>query len=360
MLFQIDRKDNGKLVQVKDLDSNSAPKELELENYLMASKDENNLLNESIFGEPLLILKNQSRTSTNKRADIVALDRLGNLVIIELKKDQGKLGVEMQALQYLADFSAYKGENFIKKFASDKENDVKAFLGAVDVEDINQHARIILVARSFDSTLFSMGEWLSNNSVAFRCVEYTPFRLDDNDFVSFSIAFDRSNSSVFPLSFSTISRDSGIFWHNIARDNVDWWKYLIERGEIPACFENKPGDRGDVILNSYVNGDRIIVFAKGRGAVGWGIVKGGTYNLLAKGGEKDQFNGECLHRLQVEWKAVTTDFTKAMSASDIRKQFEVYHPVSTSVSINQKKGAQLILALTERFGDYNRERLSVS
>jgi RecB family endonuclease NucS len=86
--------------------SDWAPSELELESYLISQAEANvKVMSESVFGEPLLLVRKQVRTSTRTRADILALDRAGNGVIIELKKNAGRLGVETQALQYLADFS---------------------------------------------------------------------------------------------------------------------------------------------------------------------------------------------------------------------------------------------------------------
>src|SRR5690554_4092167 len=69
--------------------------ELELENYLIGKVDDSDqVLSESVFGEPLLLINNQIRTQAGKRADILALDRQGNGVIIELKKDDAWLGVD--------------------------------------------------------------------------------------------------------------------------------------------------------------------------------------------------------------------------------------------------------------------------
>jgi hypothetical protein len=84
----------------------------------------------------------------------------------------------MQALQYLASFSVFKGLEFLSKFGEGAalRDRVQGFLGdEVRLEEVNRRSRIILVARSFDPTLFSMGEWLAKAGVAFRCIEYTPF-----------------------------------------------------------------------------------------------------------------------------------------------------------------------------------------
>jgi len=74
------------------------PKELELEKYLLPPKGSDEpILEPSAFGEPLLLISNQVKTRLKKRADILALDRAGNAVVIELKRGSGMLGVEMQA-----------------------------------------------------------------------------------------------------------------------------------------------------------------------------------------------------------------------------------------------------------------------
>ena len=93
------------------------PKELELERYILPCTDlEERLLEEAVLGESLLLLSNQVRTRQAKRADILAFDKAGNGVIIELKRQVGSLGVETQALQYLADFSISKGRDFLTRF----------------------------------------------------------------------------------------------------------------------------------------------------------------------------------------------------------------------------------------------------
>ncbi len=112
MLYEI--KENKKL---KRLVSQWRPSESDIENFIMSSINDDNILDSGIFGEELLIVDNQVKTKLKKRADILAIDCYGNGVVIELKRDWGYLGVETQALQYLADFSAYKGNKFIQHFS---------------------------------------------------------------------------------------------------------------------------------------------------------------------------------------------------------------------------------------------------
>lgn len=344
---------------MKSVNSDWIPKELALEKYLMASCDNDiRVISTRIFGdEEFLLVSNQIRTSANKRADILALDKAGNGVIIELKRDRGNLGVETQALQYLADFSKYQGNNFIEKFAVSNglsKASILGFLGAdARIDEINKNSRLILVARSFDPTIFSMGEWLSSKGVSFRCISYTPAKIGNEEYLSFSVVFDRSPISIYSLTFNTTIRAPGIFWHNIARNEQRWWELLTRKGQIPACFDSMPGDQGERIMKKYIDGDRIIAFAKSYDAIGWGEINRPNYRLIDQGSEDDFLEGNCLHRLNIKWKAYAKNLSDGVSASEIWKDFDVYHPVSTSVSIDEEKGARLIQRLNEKFGRLN-------
>lgn len=351
MLYEV----NENTGSLKSVNSSWQPRELYIEKYIITKEEgDTPILSEAVFGEPLLLVTNQVRTRSKKRADILALDRAGNGVVIELKRDTGLLGVETQALQYLADFSSYKGQDFIKKFC-DKgeltEKTIRGFLGNnAKIEELNHNSRVILMARSFDSTLFSMGEWLSSKGVSFRCITYSPVEIENRRFLSFSVVFDRANGALFPISFASTVREPGYYWHNIASADQNWWSYLIQAKQIPACFENAPGDQGEKILTRYIPGDTIVAYAKGYGAVGWGkIPEAAKYHLVSLGAQEDRLDGNCRHRLRVNWEAVATNLAMGISPDIVREQFEIYHPVSTSVSIDPQKCNALIKAMSDKF-----------
>lgn len=349
MLFEIEKN------SISAVRSSWVPKELELEKYIVTSADTDApILDPSVFGEPLLLISNQVKTRRKKRADILAIDRAGNGVIVELKRDRSLLGVETQALQYLSDFSNYKGSNFISRFSDNseqmEENALSFMGGNFRIEDINKNSRIILLARGFDPTVYSMGEWLSNHGVSFRCIEYTPVEIDKRRFLSFSIAFDRSPELLFPVAFSSTAREPGVFWHNIAHAKNDWWTFLVQNSQIPACFKDEPGDQGEKILTSYISGDVIVAYAKGYGAIGWGIIENPhSYKLLRPGDVYDKLDGSCLHRISIVWKATADNLSKGISPDIVREKFGIYHPLSTSVTIDKKKAQGLINKLNSTF-----------
>lgn len=350
MIFKV----NKNTSEIKVYSSSWSLRELEVEKYLLPEENsDEHILNPEVFKEDLFLIRNQVRTKGGKRADILALDRAGNVVIIELKKDTGRLGVDTQALQYLAAFSAYKGKTFIREFSKYSKtlaDDIRGFLGDsnVQLEDINRNSRIILMAQRFDRSLYSMGKWLASSNVAFRCVEYTPFEVNGEYFLSFSIAFDESPASIYPLSFQAELRTPKYFWHNIGREHK-WWDYLVRKGQISTGFSNEPGDEGERILTSYIEGDTILAYASGYGAVGWGVIEKPKYQLLSPGSKEDKLGSTHLHRLNIKWKNVAKELEDGLSASLVRNEFDIYHPVSTSVSIDNEKAKRLIAKMKKVF-----------
>jgi hypothetical protein len=350
MIYRVDTTDKTMMA----VEPNWVLQETELESYLLPEENaEEPLLDSSVFGESLLLVSNQVKTRHKKRADILALDKAGNGVIVELKRDQGALGVETQALQYLADFSTSTGQDFIDRFSQsipDLKTHIPGFLGPDMVNDINKHSRIILVARSFDPAVYSMGEWLSQQGVSFRCIEYTPFEIAGGHYLSFSVVFDRSTKSVYPLIFQNRERKPGYFWHNIGFAKNDWWNFLVERGQISTGFDNRPGDQGERILRSYIAGDIILAYCSKRGAIGWGIVeKPNSYRLIARNSSEDRLKGTHLHRLDITWKAVARNISEGISPDEVRAEFGIYHPVSTSVRIDSENARQLVNKLNRVF-----------
>jgi hypothetical protein len=347
---------SNKIVDIDDL-------ELVLERDLIEEANENaKILSEDIFGDSLLLLDNEGYTAVGKRYDILALDGNGNAVIIELKRNKGRRGIETQALGYLADISARKGKQFLAQFPAEVQANIRSFLGENYSEnDINSSPRIILMARSFDRAVFALGEWLASNGVPFRCVQFRRVSLGEDRLLVFSTVFDRSRDPLFSLQFSPAAkRESRIFWHIIGNNDWPenqqdaWWEFLRANGLVTASFDNAPGDTGEALLHEYVQGDRVIAYAVKKGAIGGGLIQKDpvdAYQLIELDDDQVQFaNGHHLHRLSgVAWQACAPSLTQAIPASE----FEVsgpYHPIGTRASIKSEKGEWLIGQLNRRFG----------
>jgi len=199
--------------------------------------------------------------------------------------------------------------------------------------------------------LFSLGHWLASNDVPIRCIEYTPIEINGERFLDFSVAFDQGPRELFPLSFGGRAREPDVFWFNIGRSYDEWWQLLKSHEKITTGFENQPGDRGSQLLKGFVRDDRIIAYATGHGAVGWGVIEDpSSYELVDPGSGKDFLDGEHLHHLNINWRCTAEHLEDAIPAGEIRDRYDIFHPMSTSVRIDVDKARRLMDELNRRFG----------
>lgn len=304
-----------------------------------------------IFGENILLLKKEVHTQNNKRADIVGIDESGNGVIIELKKEDGYLGVEMQALQYLAEFKSYVGEDFLNKFCmnDDTKDSVKSFLNGNEdlISGINQNSRIILIAKNFDPALKSMGKWLESNRVGFKEINYEPIQLNGTRVISFSVEFDAAPSAYYPLTFERRTQKPQYFWFNIGTQNQAHWETMIDKSEIAVGFEGLKGDKGDLLFQSLIRGDKIIAYCSKHGAVGYAEIENtNTQKLIPKGSAEDYYDGGLLHRLNVKWLKYIPSLKQAISPNKIR-MLGGYTPYKTKSGMELAFAKQLMILIDE-------------
>lgn len=149
------------------------------------------LENPDLLGEPLLVVTSEydKFDKSSKRLDVLALDKTGSLVIVELKLEtQGSLA-DLQAIRYAAFCSTMTWEDVIDEFTSFNECDsekanerILNFLDESELPILDNKPRIILAAGSVDDPeLTSSVLWLRSFGVDISCVELTPYLLQKNE-----------------------------------------------------------------------------------------------------------------------------------------------------------------------------------
>ena len=154
----------------------------------------------SSLGEPLLIIQKEFAdfADTRERLDLLALDKKGNLVIIENKLDDSGKDVTWQAIKYASYCSSLSKQQvldiFQKYLVSVGEKTVAAealseFFEGKDIEDIEinkgNSQRIILVAANFHKEVTSAVLWLQNFNLRIKCVKVTPYKYGDQVMMEF-------------------------------------------------------------------------------------------------------------------------------------------------------------------------------
>ena len=177
--------------------------------------------NRSILDEDLLVIAKEFSgfDRTAERADIVAVDAQGNVVVIELKRDDTGASVHWQAIKYASYFQRARPEDIVGMLAahakiSEEEavTRLKQHLDVDDLESLNGDQRIILASHRFAPEVTSAVQWLNDKALIdglITCVQLTPYR--DNDSNSFYI----QASTILPVpgveevTLGTRSRRSG-------------------------------------------------------------------------------------------------------------------------------------------------------
>jgi hypothetical protein len=149
------------------------------------------LQNPEVLGESLLVITPEFARfdKSKRRLDVLALDRGGTLVVIELKLEASNSLADLQAIRYAAFCSTMQAEDLVRELAgceglSEEEAEAKIleFLDADTLPSLEAGPRIILAAGSInDQELMSCVLWLRTFEVDITCVELTPYKLPDTE-----------------------------------------------------------------------------------------------------------------------------------------------------------------------------------
>jgi len=127
---------------------------------------------------------------SRRRIDLLAIDKNGNLVVIELKRTEDGGHMELQAIRYASMVSTMTFDQavdvyarYLKKIGKDDQDargTILDFLGwdEPDEDHFAQDVRIILASAEFSKELTSSVLWLGDHGIDIRCVRLKPYNLD--------------------------------------------------------------------------------------------------------------------------------------------------------------------------------------
>jgi len=141
-----------------------------------------------VLGEDLLVVAEEYGMfeDSRRRIDLLALDRAGTLVVIELKRTDDGGYMELQALRYAAMVSTMTLEQLVSAYSDANSITVDEARQAVGdwvegpVEDLPDQVRIILVSADFSTEITSTVIWLNDTyNTDISCYRIVSYRLGD-------------------------------------------------------------------------------------------------------------------------------------------------------------------------------------
>lgn len=169
------------------------------------------------LGEDLLIIQKEfdGFDETRERLDLLALDKDGNLVIIENKLDDTGRDVVWQALKYASycsNLNKYQivdiYQNYLDRFCGggDAKLQICEFLEIPDFGEIllnpGNQQRVIFVAAKFRKEVTSTVMWLITHGLKIQCFKVTPFELEKQIFLSIEQIIPTREAEEFMIGMS--------------------------------------------------------------------------------------------------------------------------------------------------------------
>lgn len=213
--------------------------------------------NPEMFGEDLLIIQKEfdGFNETRERLDLLALDKEGNLVIIENKLDDSGRDVVWQALKYASYCSTLTKEEIIRIYqeyldgyqSGEKAVDnLQDFFGS-ELKEILVNSglsqRLFFVANEYRKEVTSTVLWLINNGLQIQCFKVTPYTFRKENFLNMEQIIPSPESKEFMISMADkeISEKSTKnelqFRHRL---RLDYWEQSLEAFKKSDCriFDN--------------------------------------------------------------------------------------------------------------------------
>ena len=225
---------------------------------------------------------------SQRRIDLLALDRKANLVVIELKRTDDGGHMELQALRYAAMVStmtfrqaveAYRGLITREGQDTDPEQAILDFLGWPDVDEerFASDVRLLLVSQDFSRELTTAVMWLSGRDLDIRCIRIRPYRLEDRllldvqQIIPLPEAADyqvRIREKVVAQRHRSRGEWTGYFYVNVGEGDRRSWDDCRRYGFVAAGGGRWYSDS----LRKLKPGNKIYAYQKGSGYVGLGKV----------------------------------------------------------------------------------------
>ena len=226
-----------------------------------------------LLGLDALVIGREITTAIGGRIDILAIDREGNLTIIELKRDQTPRDVIAQVLDY-ASWVVRLTTSEVHEIARPKlgkplQDAFRERFGSSLPEKLNSSHNMLIVASEFDASSERIVKYLANeHNVAINSAFFSVFEENGEQLLATDWLMDQQQ--VVERSESKRKAPwTGYYYVNAGdMQGTRNWDDMCEFGFISAGYGRFYSQR----LEQLGVGDPIYVYQKGRGYVGFGIV----------------------------------------------------------------------------------------
>jgi hypothetical protein len=174
---------------------------------------------------------------SDRRIDLLAVDKQGQLVVIELKRTTDDSFADLQALRYAAMVARMTFDEAIDVFrryleTRDRKDDPQTallkHLGWADSAEgrFNENVRIVLAAADFSPEVTSTVLWLNGRDLDITCVRLQPYRMDGAILLDVQQIIPLPEAADYQVQIRQKQRET----RAAIEQSVDWTKYDLTLG----------------------------------------------------------------------------------------------------------------------------------
>jgi hypothetical protein len=240
--------------------------------------------NPQAFGEELLFIQKEfdGFDDTRERLDLLAIDKQGNIVVIENKLDDSGRDATWQVLKYASYCSSLSKQqikiiyqSYLNKIGSneDSERNISDFLETEDFGEIqlNRSQRIILVARNYRKEVTSTVLWLlTKYNLKIQCFKAIPYFFEGNVFLNIEQIIPVKEIEEYTIKMAEKAQEEQSNQDELKgrhKFRTEFWKELLSK------FNSK----SQLFSNISPSKDYWISAGSGLSGVGFNFVIGKSY-----------------------------------------------------------------------------------
>ncbi len=205
---------------------------------------------------------------TRERLDLLAIDKQGNLIVIENKLDDSGRDVTWQALKYASYCSSLKKQqifdiyqDYLNKQGLNQKSETK-ILEFLDNEDVqlNQNQRIIFIAAHYRKEVTSTVMWLlSKYKLKIQCFKAVPYVLENQFFLNIEQIIPVKEAEDYTIKMAEKAQEDSSSQEELKNRHIirkDFWTRLIKELNLKSTlFQNiSPSIYGWIGTSSGVRG----------------------------------------------------------------------------------------------------------
>jgi hypothetical protein len=172
-------KEDGKFEEFSQTHFHVDHEEAVLENWLESNSDD--ILEDG----KLLIIGRQVRTNLGSIIDLLGIDREGNTVVIELKRDRTPRDTLAQALEYssfVEELDTDQLEEILQRYVNEEALNLASYhrnyfeLASDEAVSFNKEQRIVLVGQRITGEIRQTASFLRRKGMRVTCLEFSYFQ----------------------------------------------------------------------------------------------------------------------------------------------------------------------------------------